>query len=182
MRKRTATIILLIILCSFSSYAQQKWDLRSAVEYAIANNISVRQADLQARFSELTFKQSKMSQYPGLNFSGNNGYSAGRNQDPTSFSLITTAYLFSNYQLQSSVDLFNWFSKKKTVAANSLDLQASNAQVDKIKNDISLNVAVAYLQILLAREQAGIARLQVSQTLLQLESTRKQVDAGKLPE
>ena len=182
MRKRTATIILFIILCSFSSYAQEKWDLRRAVEYAIANNISVKQADLQARFSELTFKQSKMSQYPGLNFSGSAGYSAGRNQDPTSFSLITTAYWFSNYQLQTSVDLFNWFSKKNTVAGNSLDLQASQAQVDKIKNDISLNVAVAYLQILLAREQAGIARLQVSQTLLQLESTRKQVDAGKLPE
>jgi len=50
MRKRTATIILFIILCSFSSYAQEKWDLRRAVEYAIANNISVKQADLQARF------------------------------------------------------------------------------------------------------------------------------------
>jgi outer membrane protein len=182
MRKRTATIILFIIFCSFSSYAQEKWDLRRAVEYAIANNISVKQADLQARFSELTYKQSKMSQYPAANLSGSAGYSAGRNQDPTSFSLITTAYWFSNYQLQSSVDLFNWFSKKNTVAGNSLDLQASQAQVDKIKNDISLNVAVAYLQILLAREQAGIARLQVSQTLLQLESTRKQVDAGKLPE
>ena len=182
MRKRTATIILFIILCSFSSYAQEKWDLRRAVDYAIANNISVKQADLQAWFSELTFKQSKMSQYPGLNLNGSAGYSAGRNQDPTSFSLITTAYWFSNYQLQTSVDLFNWFSKKNTVAGNSLDVQASQAQVDKIKNDISLNVAVAYLQILLAREQAGIARLQVSQTLLQLESTRKQVDAGKLPE
>ena len=182
MRKRTAPIILYIILCSFSTYAQEKWDLRRAVEYAIANNISVKQADIQARFSELTYKQSKMSQYPALNFNGSAGYSAGRNQDPTSFSLITTAYWFSNYQLQTSVDLFNWFSKKNTVATNSLDLKASQAQVDKIKNDISLNVAVAYLQILLAREQAGIARLQVSQTLLQLESTRKQVDAGKLPE
>ena len=177
-----ASIILLITFCYFSSFGQEKWDLRKAVDYAIANNISVKQADLQARFSELTFKQSKMAQYPGLNFNGSFGYSAGRNQDPTNFSLITTAYWFSNYQLQTSVDLFNWFSKKNTIAGNSLDLQASRAQIDKIRNDISLNVAVAYLQILLAKEQVGIAKLQVSQTLLQLESTRKQVDAGKLPE
>jgi outer membrane protein len=165
-----------------ASFAQDKWDLRKCVEYALQNNISVKQADLQIRFAHLDLQQSKWAQYPFANFSGNLGYSAGRNQDPTSFSLITTGYVFSNYALQSSVDLFNWFTKKNNIAVKDLNLKATQEGVEKAKNDVALNVAVGYLQILLANEQANLARIQVQQTRSQLESTRKQVEAGKLPE
>src|SRR5258708_6672888 len=176
-------IIFLGLLCiGIFSFAQDKWDLRKCVEYALQNNISVKQADLQIRFAALDLQQSKWQQYPFANFSGNLGYSAGRNQDPTTFSLITTGYVFSNYSLQSSIDLFNWFSKKNNVIVKNLDLQATKAGVDKAKDDVALNVAVGYLQILLANEQANLVRIQVQQTSAQLESTRKQVDAGKLPE
>ncbi len=160
----------------------EKWDLRKCVEYAFEHNISVRQADLRIRFAELDLQQSKWAQYPNANLSSNLGYSAGRNQDPTSFSLITTGYLFNNYSLQANVDLFNWFTVKNNIAAKDLNLKATEAGVEKAKNDVALNVAVAYLQILLAREQVNLALYKVNQTKTQLESTRKQVNAGKLPE
>jgi outer membrane protein len=160
----------------------EKWDLRKCVEYAWANNITVRQADLQIRFARLDVDQSKFSQYPAANLSSNIGYSAGRNQDPTSFGLTTTGYLFNSYSLQASIDLFSWFTKKNTIAAKELDLKATELGFEKAKNDIALNVAVAYLQILLAREQVALAKAQIADTRSQLESTRKQVDAGKLPE
>lgn len=181
--------LILCLLTFTSSFAQpnipkngEKWTLQKCVEYALSNNISVKQADLQIRFASLDLQQSKWQQYPFANFSGNIGYSAGRNQDPTTFSLITTGYVFSNYSLQSSIDLFNWFSKKNNVIAKDLNLQATQAGVEKAKDDVALNVAVGYLQILLANEQANLVRIQVQQTKAQLESTRKQVDAGKLPE
>ncbi len=159
-----------------------KWDLKKCVDYALEHNISVRQADLQIRFAKLDYQQSKLAQYPGANLSSSTGYSAGRNQDPTSFSLITTGYVFDNYSLQANVDLFSWFTKKNTIAVKDLNLKATEAGVEKAKNDVALNVAVAYLQILLAREQVNLAKSKVDQTKAQLESTRKQVDAGKLPE
>lgn len=174
--------LLLFLLISSSSFAQDKWDLRKCVEYAMQNNISVRQADLQIRFAELEFNQSKLSQYPNANFSSNLGNSGGRNQDPTTFSLITTGYIFNTYSLQASVDLFNWFTIKNTIAAKNLNLKATQAGVEKAKNDVALNVAVAYLQVLLAREQISLAQSKLVQTISQLESTRKQVNAGKLPE
>jgi len=177
------------LLAYTQSFSQQtsikqedKWDLVKCVDYALQNNISVKQADLQIRFAALDLQQSKWSQYPFANYSGNLGYSAGRNQDPTNFSLITTGYVFSNYSLQSSVDLFNWFTKKNNVLAKDLTLKAWEAGVDKAKDDIALNVAVGYLQILLANEQANLAKIQLQQTRSQLESTQKQVQAGKLPE
>jgi len=162
--------------------SSDKWDLQKSVNYALEHNISVRQADLQTRFAELDVYQSKQSQYGNVNFSGNVGYSAGRNQDPTTFSLITTGYIFNNYSLQGNIDLFNWFTKKNTIAANELNLKATQTAVEKARNDVALNVAVAYLQVLLAREQIALGETKVLQTRSQLESTRKQVDAGKLPE
>ncbi len=179
-------VLFLVTTPSFSQTGpvnpNEKWDLRKSVEYALEHNISVRQADLQIRFAELELSQSKLAQYPNANFSTNAGYSAGRNQDPTSYSLITTGYVFNNLSLQTSVDLFNWFTKKNTIAAKDISLKATQAGVEKAKNDVALNVAVAYLQVLLAREQITLAASKVSQTISQLESTRKQVDAGKLPE
>ena len=179
---RRLTFSLCLLSLSIFSFGQDKWDLRKCVEYALQNNISVKQADLQIRFAKLDFQQSKWNQYPFLNLSNNTGYSAGRNQDPTTFSLITTGYVFSNYTLQSSVDLFNWFTKKNNVIVKDLSLKATEAGIDKAKDDVALNVAVGYLQILLANAQTVLARIQVEQTRSQLESTRKQVDAGKIPE
>lgn len=158
------------------------WDLQKCVLYAMEHNISVRQADLQKRFAALDLHQSKQAQYPSVSGSGNIGFSAGRNQDPTSFSLITTGYVFNNLSLQTSVDVFNWFTIKNTIAANDLTLQARQEGLEKAKNDVALNVAVAYLQALLSKEQIALAQSKLEQSIANLENTRKQVDAGKLPE
>lgn len=156
--------------------------MRKCVEYALKNNITVKQADLQIKFAELDLSQSKMSKYPMANFNGNAAYSSGRNQDPTTFSLITVGYLYNSYALQTNVNIFNWFTLKNTVAVKDFNFKAMQAGAEKARNDISFNVAVAYLQVLLAKEQANLAGIQVAQTRSQLESTLKQVEAGKLPE
>jgi outer membrane protein len=80
------------------------------------------------------------------------------------------------------VDVFNFYSKKNTIAANRYEFEATRASVNKTKNDIALNVAGTYLQVLLNREQIEISRVQLLQTLAQLENTRKLVKAGSVPE
>jgi outer membrane protein len=177
-------LIILLILSAITTIAfgQEKWDLRKCVDYALKNNITVRQADLQQKFADLDLRLSKWNELPYANFSANGGYSAGRNQDPTNFSLITTGYIFSNYSLQANLDLFNWFSKKNNVAVRDLNLKATHAGFEKAKNDVALNVALAYLQVLLTKEQVNLAIIQLSQTSAQLESIIKQVQTGALPE
>lgn len=162
--------------------AQEKWDLQKCVNYALQNNISVKQADLQARFAALDYKQARLNIYPNIGFSTNLGVNSGRNQNPANFDLVTETFLSHGYSLQAGVDLFNWFSKRNTVKARDLSLQATIAGIEKAQNDVALNVATAYLQILLSMEQVNIARVQLAQTTQQLENTRLQVNAGKLPE
>src|SRR5713101_2488831 len=102
MKKLLPVWFLPVLLLSHMSQAQDKdkWDLRRCVEYAIANNISVKQSDVQTRLAALTLQQSKLQQIPNLSFNGSTGYSAGRNQDPNTYALTTQGYVFNQFSLQ----------------------------------------------------------------------------------
>ena len=183
MSNKTPLLLTLSLLTLFrTGYAQDKWDLRKCVDYAIANNISVKQADVQARISKLTYGQSKLSQIPTLNLQGGIGVNSGNTQNPNNFTLITSTYVYNSYTLQSSVNAFNFLSLRNAIEANRYSWLAALANSDKTKNDITLNVANAYLQVLLAKEQTETSQLQLRLSQNQLEITRKQVRAGTLPE
>ena len=131
---RRLLIIIIFISLSNVSFSQQKWNLQSIVDYAMANNINVKLQDVQARIAAINLKQSKLSQYPNANFSNNISINSGNNQDPTTFSRITQTFLVAGLQLQSSADIFNFYSKRNNIAANNFEAQAANASTDKIKN------------------------------------------------
>jgi outer membrane protein len=170
------------LLTGFIAKGQELWDLQRCVTYAMANNISVKQADVQARISALMVKQNEWGRYPGVNLSTNAGNNFGRSINPATNSFENNRIFFSNFQLQSNVNLFNWFSQRYTVEASRLDLKAAQASIDKARNDIALNVAVAYLQTLLANQQAEVSSVQMQLTRSRLENVRKLVNAGSLPE
>ncbi len=180
MRYKILTLITLLIVTS-TVKAQEKWSLPKCVEYAMANNISVKQTALQEQFNSLTLKQSKLSRYPSLNLNNNLSYNRGVIQD-ASFNIVNGGSFSYSGSLQTSVEIFNWFSKKNTIAANDWEAQAAKANTDKLKNDIALSVANAYLQILLGMEQEKVADVQLQQSKAQSINTRKLVDAGNLPE
>lgn len=164
------------------SSAQDTWNLKRAVDYALANNISVRQADVQARITALSLKQSLLFRYPTAGISGSVGVNAGRSIDPTTNLFTQSQLLSTGFSLSSSMTVFNFFSIKNNIEGNRFDTEAARANVEKIKNDIALNVATAYLLVLVSGEQANISRVAVQQTLQNLDNTRKRVDAGALPE
>ena len=164
-----------------STQAQQKWNLKSIVEYAMANNINVKLSDVQARIADVNYKQNKFSQIPTLNL-GLDGSLNSNTQSQISFARASGANYQLTGSLQSSGDIFNFFSKRNAILASKWEYEASKANVDKLKNDIALTAANAYLQILLATEQQKITGLQIQQTTAQLNTVRKQVDAGSLPE
>ena len=162
--------------------AQEKWTLLKCVQYAMDSNISIKQNEIQAQLAGITYKQSKLSKIPTINFSNNEGYRFGKSQNPSTGILESQNFFQIGMNLQSSVEIFNWSSKKNTVLANEWSLAAAKAATDKLKNDIALTVANSYLQVLLAREQEKIADVQVKQSVSQLDLVNKQVSAGALPE
>jgi outer membrane protein len=173
---------LFALLLLTNTDAQEVWDLRRCVEYAISNNISVKQREVQERLNELTYNQSRDARWPSLNFNGSLGEQFGRSIDPTTNLFTQNNITFSNMNLQSGVTLFNFFNQKNTIEANRLNLAASEAQTKKLQDDIALNVAATYLTALLSKEQKRVAEIQASLTREQLDVTRKRVNAGALPE
>lgn len=175
-------LLIVFILLSATGFSQKKWTLLECVQYALDHNISVKQSMLQENLSELTYKQSKLSQIPSLNFSNSEGLSYGKSKDPSTGILENQNYFSVNFNLQSSVEIFNWFSKKNSILANQWSTMAAKASTDKLKNDLSLTVANSYLQILLALEQQQIAEVQVKQSRDQLDLVYKQIKAGSMAE
>ena len=155
-----SVLILLLMAFGYSNcFAQEKWTLQQCVEYAIQNNISVKQADVQARIDKLTLEQSKLALYPNASFQSNQGYRLGRSIDPTQNQFTTSSMLFSNPNLNVDAEIFNWFRKRNTIEANKYLAEAGGAKLEKARNDIALNVANAYLAALLTKEQINVAQV-----------------------
>jgi outer membrane protein len=173
---------LVTLITTTSAQKNAKWDLRRCVEYAMANNISVKQADIQARVSAIGLKQSKLDKYPSLNYQMSHGLTYGRSLNQNTNVYQNLNAMFENHGLQASVTIFNWGTLNNTVAANQYGYEADLAGVDKAKNDIGLTVARQYLLALLSYEQSKVNQIQLDQSLQQYTNTRKLVDAGTLPE
>ncbi len=177
-------LYLLSITLSLSATAQvpQQWDLKTCVEYAVQHNISVQQADIQARLAKLQSDLAKSNQLPTLNGSTGMGLRLGRSIDPTTNGFTNTQFLYNNFGLNGGIQIFNAGKLKNNAEATSLSWQASEADKQNTSNDISLSVATYYLQVLSAIEQAEISKIQIAQTREQLSATKKRVEVGLLPE
>ncbi len=180
--KRLSYCLLLGMGVGLESQAQDEWDLRRCVDYAIANNISTKQADVQRRISELLYAQNKKARIPTADFNTNTGYQFGRSIDPTTNLFTNQQLLFQGFQFNTNVTIFNWNRITNTMLASKFEADAAMADLEKNKNDLALNVATSYLTALLSKVQVDIVEVQVKQSQSQLNDTRRRVEAGTVPE
>ena len=174
--------IFLLFANTVASKAQDTWSLQRSVDYALANNIDIKTQVVQQRLAALTLKQSQMAQIPTLSAGFNGQYGSGRSVDPYTNAIITQSYYSTNGGATAGATLFNWFYQRNTIAANKYNYQAQDKLLEKAKNDVSFNIATAFLQILLNTEQVHISEVQVKLTMDQLANTKKLVIAGSVPE
>ncbi len=179
-KKYFILISLLFLLSVFKVMAQEEWSLEKCIKYAFDNNIQIKQQALNVKMSEGKLFQSKMVVLPNLNASANQSYTYGRavtDQNSVSNDMANTYA-----SLSSSLTLFDGFQKISSIQQNKLDLLASTSDVEKIKNNVALNVASAYLQILFSEDLVASATQQVDLSKMQVERTNVLVKAGSLPE
>jgi outer membrane protein len=180
--KKLLLFLAIPVFLTVTAAAQDKWDLKRCVDYAVTNNISIKQADISARVAKLTLDQSRLNQIPTLGFGGTIGLNSGHTLNQSTYTLTTQTYLYNSVAAQASVTVFNGFNIQRTIEANRYNWQALLQSTEKLKNDISLNVANAYLSVLLDGQTAELARLKLKLSQDQLQLTLKQVSAGTLPE
>ena len=138
------TGLLLIALLSTGVYSQERWDLETCIRYAHENNIQIKQAEIDSKIMEGQLKQSKYELLPDLNLYGSERLSYGKTVIPITNELAETRIRSSGYSAGSQVDIFRGFQNINAIRRNNLDYLASNYDLSKIKNDITLSVTNAY--------------------------------------
>lgn len=168
-------------LLPFFLTAQELWTLEKCISYALENNIQVKQYKLNADYQANIYGQSRAELLPSLNGSIDQNFVFGRSVNPYTNVITEDNYRSNNFVLSGSLNLFDGFQTVHNIKKNKFELMSSLQEVEKMKNDISLNIATAYLQILYNKEQLAISKNQLDITKQQIERTRKLVDAGTLP-
>jgi len=182
MKKILFFISLLLIAFPGQTFSQQKeWSLVECVKYAIDNNIQIKQQALQTRFAENTLEQSKLNLLPTLNGQATHNYSFGRALDETTYEFTDNQNIQSNsFYAGGSLNLFNGLQNYNTIKKNKYQLLASELDLQTIKDNVSLSIALAYLQILLNKELVTATDNQLQITKQQIGKTKKMFEAGSV--
>jgi outer membrane protein len=159
----------------------KQWSLRECCDYAVANNISIKQQENQRRQEEIQLSTSKNSRLPDLSGSVGQNFSFGRGltADNTYSNTNTSS---TNFSLGTSVPLFTGFQIPNQIKLNQLNLEAATADLEKAKNDIRMQVAQAYVQILYDMELADVAHRQIAIDSAQVARLQAFVNNGKASE
>ena len=176
--KKTATFVLFAAILSQPAMAQKQWSLRECCDYAVNHNIGILQQENQCRQQELQLSTARNSRLPDLNGSVSQNFSFGRG--------LTAENTYSNtntsstsFSLGSSVPLFTGFQIPNQIKLNQLNLEAATQDLEKAKNDICMQVAQAYVQILYNMEISDVAHRQVGIDSMQVVRLQALVDNGK---
>lgn len=146
--KKIFLFIPIVFFYLFINAQEKKLSLQQCVETALANNFDVLQNGLQMKTAEIDWKQSKLNLLPDLNGSATHGSNQGRSIDPFTNSYINQNVSFASYGLNSGVLLFQGFAAQNTIKQNSLSYQASKMDWQQAKDNLTINIILAYLQVL----------------------------------
>jgi len=158
----------------------EQWTLQECIGQAIEHNITIRQAKLNAELAHNNLDVSQWSYAPNLNFGTNYFWNFGLNIDPVTNQISRQTRQTANFNLSSNWSVYEGGRKYKTIARDNNSLLAARLDYETAKNDISLNVASIYLQILLNKEIELVALEQVRISDLQVRRTEKLVATGSL--
>lgn len=174
-------IILAAITMVVQVNAQEKWSLQKCIDYALTNNIVIKQYQLNTEYQQNQLEQARYDRLPSLNANVSQGVNFGRNEmlDGT-YDNYTTAN--TNAGVSTNVLIWKGGVLNKTILQNEYSFKSSLEDLQKAKDDVTLNITSAYMDILFARELIKVAETQVEQTKLQIERSQKLVEAGKVAE
>lgn len=163
-------------------HSQKQWTLQECLTHALENNLSLKQTELGISFEEIAQKQAKGNRLPSFNASASHGYNFGRTLDPFTNDFISERIQSNQFGLQSGITIFNGFKLMNAYKRTAVAINKSRLELEKLQNDVSLNVANSYLNILYNQEFLAIAERNVLATVQQYDLIQKQVNAGALPQ
>ena len=174
--------LVFILLFSLSFQAQtKKWTLEECVKYAIDNNISIKQTELDTKTADIGKKDAIGNFIPSLNSNASHSWNVGLNQDPTTGLLRNQTTQYSSMGAGVGVDIYRGMQNQNTLRKANLSIIAAKYQLTKMQEDVALNVANAFLQVLFNKENLKVQQEQKAINEKQLARSEELVKAGSVP-
>lgn len=172
--------LLYIMIVAFlpATAQKQQWTLKECIDYALDHNLSIKQRDVNRQQQEVEVSTAKNSRLPDLNATAGENFSFGRGLTAEN-TYTNTNTSSTSFSLGTSVPLFTGFRIPRTLELNRLNLEAATADLEKARNDIRMQVAQAYVQILYSMELCDVANRQIEIDSLQVFRLKELLKNGK---
>ena len=181
MNKKIITAYALTMIFSSNVQAQEKWDLEKCISHAIENNLNIKQQEASKEQSAVELSTAKWSRLPDLNGGASHSFNFGRSiQADNTYKSLNTQN--TSFNLNTSIPLFTGLKITNNIALAKLNLKAATEDLNKAKEDISIQVASAYLQVLFNEELAQVAHIQVELSKEMLVQKEEYFKNGKASE
>lgn len=174
-------IVIIALLMPLFAMAEKPWTLQQCVDTALANNRNVKQQSLMKKNKDIAYEQARQNLLPNLNASAGQNWNFGRSLSVDN-TYKTSNSSQSSFGISSGLTLFDGMKMKYNIDASKADMMASEADLEKIKQDITMNVALGFMQILLNKELLQVANEQLGLTRTKIEQRKALVTSGKMAE
>ncbi|MFV5688693.1 TolC family protein [Flavobacterium sp. ZT3R25] len=182
MGKRSFLSLILMLVFSITIQAQsKKWTLEECVKYAIQNNISIKQTELDSKTAAIDKKGAIGNFLPSLNANASHSWNIGLNQDITTGLLQNKTTQFTSAGANIGIDIYKGLQNQNTLRKANLSIVAAKYQLQKMQEDVALNVANAFLQILFNKENLKVQQEQLGINQKQYSRSEELVNAGSIP-
>lgn len=176
------SIIIAVLLLGVFAQAQKKWTLKECVEYALENNISVKQSELDVQAADIDQLTALGNFLPTLSAGAGVRENTGLSFNPITNQAETTTFLSANGSINAGYTLFDGLRNFRTAQRAKINQLASQYRLSRMKDDISLTVANGYLQVILNKANLEVLLSQNEVTQAQIKQTQDLVEAGVLPQ
>lgn len=168
------------LLFALNAQSQSAWTLRQCIDYAIEHNIEIKQESLQVESAEISLNSSKNSRLPDLNVNVGQNFNFGRSVSQTTNEYETATTASTTWGATSSTSLFTGFRISNDIKSKELSLKAATEGLNKVKDNMQLQIASYYLDVLFKKEILKVYEEQVALTEKQVARTGILVESGKV--
>lgn len=174
------TLHLIISVTHVVAQNNNVWTLQKCIEYAREHNITVKKVQLNMESARLNVTQSWAAVAPTLNGFFTETFNYGLRFDPTTSLLNNQHFTTTSIGANSQFIVFNGLANYYTISQNKNTYKASQYDFQQALDDISLNIANLYMQVLFAQERLEIVKQQVELLKKQVDRSKQLYQAGAL--
>ena len=171
------SIVLTLSLSGIVAYADEtpsQWSYSDCVEYARANNISLRQSQLSEETAAISLEKARAQWQPSLDFGTNQGYSNAPWAKGNS-----NAYT-SSYNLNASWTLWDGGRRESDIRRSQTDVERSRYASDNVMRNIRTELLSTYINILYCKETIAVNSELAEVSRAQADRARQMMESGKI--